>query len=148
MDGRRFFYRLYRVDHAGVPLNFLGMAFPIAPNGGLFTCRHVVDIRLDDGEYVAIYDSESGTMHRQATPQFPNDDRLDLAYLPDAFGRQKPEYFPILDPDAVSVGEEVYTYGAFVPTISSEPVEGYFKGNIVNALGRPERTHLELTLSF
>lgn len=149
MDVNRFFYRVFRVNDAGDPLGYLGMAFPIAPDGGLITCRHVVDVGLDEGEHVAVHDAERGRMHRQSPAPFPNDSGLDIAYLPDALGRSKPEYFPILDPAAIMIGEDVYSFGSFLQsTAGAQPEFGYFKGNIVNAPTPPERSHLQLTLSY
>ena len=34
----------------------LGTAFPIDADGGLLTCRHVVDVQLDEGESVVTFD--------------------------------------------------------------------------------------------
>lgn len=149
VDVNRFFYRLFRVSDAGDPLGYLGMAFPIAPDGGLLTCRHVVDIAVGPGEHLAVEDPEGGSMHPLTPAPYPRDNRLDVAYLPNAFGRPKPEYFPILDPATVRIGEDVYSFGAFLASAPpSLPEFGYFKGNIVNAPAPPDRPHLQLTLSY
>jgi hypothetical protein len=44
----KFIYGIYLVDHQNdQDHRYLGTAFPIAPNGGLLTCRHVVDVQRE-----------------------------------------------------------------------------------------------------
>jgi hypothetical protein len=140
-----FFYRLYRTS-GGKPVAYLGTAFPVKPNGGLLTCRHVVDITLENGEAVCVLDNERETLVSVETVQYPIEPSLDLAFLPEGLRRAKPEYFPVLDPTQIFVGEDVYSFGSFV--VSGETQEGYFKGNIVNFGRSTPGGHAVLTLSY
>jgi hypothetical protein len=53
MEIAKFFYRLYTTDLDGNRAAFIGSAFPVTPNGGLLTCRHVVDIEIE-GRQIAV----------------------------------------------------------------------------------------------
>lgn len=134
MDIARFFYKLYAIDAANAPTQFLGTAFPVAPNGGLLTCRHVVDVSLPQGSSVAVFDNELGRFTRLPfAPVYPSNANVDMAYLPNALNRIKPEYFPVLSPSELKIGEDVYSFGYFAIGGDTRAVEqGYFAGKVVN----------------
>jgi len=133
-ERRNLFYKLYTVSPSGEPSQFLGTAFPIAPNGGLLTCRHVVDISLPPDFAVAVFDNERDRFNPLPIPPiYPNNKSVDLAYLPNALSRPKTEFFPILSPNDLKIGEGVYTFGYFAIGGDSRSIEqGYFAGKIVN----------------
>lgn len=134
MDVNRFFYRVYSLNAADRPLAFLGTCFPIASGGHMLTCRHVVEVALREGVRLGVYDNELGIY--RALPQEPviyDNPHADLALLPNALGRPKADFFPILTPSILKVGEDVYSYGYFSIGGNSGNVEsGYFAGKIVN----------------
>ena len=111
------------------------------------TCRHVTDVNKEENEFVAIFDGELN----QAVPvkdiQYPQDRSLDIAYMPNALGRPKREFFPILSPTQIVMGEDVYSVGFYIAGRS--PEVGYFKGNIVN-FTQSEKTSesTEVSLSY
>ncbi len=136
MDPSKFFFRLFLVDKDGNPSRFLGSAFTIAPNGGLLTCKHVVDVNYDRTTHrLAVLDTEIGFERRDF--QFLGDPIystimpfLDMAFIPDALGRPKTEFLPILTPQMLAVGEDVWTYGFRSPGDRLSPT--YLSGHIAN----------------
>ena len=134
MNLRHFFYKLYLLDQTGEPIQFLGTAFPIAPNGGLLTCRHVVDVEAKRGQTIAVYDNELNKFSRlPSAPILPSNSEIDIAFLPNALNRPKGEFFPLLLPRDLKIGEDVYSFGYFAIGGDSRAVEqGYFGGKIVN----------------
>ena len=134
MNAALLFYKLYILDASGLPVQFLGTAFPVAPNGGFLTCRHVVDVKLAPGQSIAIFDNEAAKFTRlSTTPIFPKDSNVDIAFVPNALGRHKSEYFPLLSPQTLKIGEDVYSFGFFAIGGDSRAVEqGYFAGRIIN----------------
>jgi hypothetical protein len=146
MNVDAFFYRVFKLDAAGNPVVYLGTAFPIAPNGGLITCRHVVDAKLAPGERIGIHDVEREKFVPIVTVRYPEDSHLDVAYLPDALDRTKEQFFPILDPPTILTGDDVYSFGFLLPggaRVSTQ--HGFFKGNVVNM---SRTTHSTMTLSY
>jgi Trypsin-like peptidase domain len=134
MNSTHFFYKLFLLDSARLPIQFLGTAFPVTPNGGLLTCRHVVDIQLQPGQRIAVYDNELNTLSPlPSAPLMPQNAQIDVAFLPNALSRTKAEFFPILSPHELKIGEDVYTFGYFAIGGDSKAVEqGYFSGKVVN----------------
>ena len=134
MDSNRFFYKLYLLDSSGNPIQFLGSAFPITPDGGLLTCRHVVAISPKPGQVMAAYDNELKRYAPITTPPLlPSNAKVDMAFLANALGRVKAEFFPILTPRDLMIGEGVYSFGHFAIGGDSKAVEqGYFSGKVVN----------------
>jgi Trypsin-like peptidase domain len=134
MNAVLFFYKLYILDSVGLPVQFLGTAFPVTPNGGLLTCRHVVNVTLAPGQAIAVFDNEGAKFTRlPSAPLYPGDSNVDIAFIPNALDRQKSEYFPLLTPQALNIGEDVYSFGFFAIGGDSRAVEqGYFAGKIVN----------------
>ena len=124
------FSQIYLAGRDLKPLKFLGTAFPIAPGGGLITCRHVVDIKKKDGNVVVVLDAEMNRVVPINEIRFPMRPDVDIAFIPNAFGRPKKHFFPILSPERIIMGENVYSVGFFVAGGKVNP--GYFKGNIVN----------------
>jgi hypothetical protein len=134
MEIDNFFYKLFRVDKSSQPTAFIGSAFPVAPGGGLLTCRHVVDVRIPEGYAIAVFDrSVSAFAVIAHPPVLPPDPNIDMAFLPDAFGRSKTEFFPILSPQELKIGEDVYSFGFFSIGGGMADIEqGYFGGKIIN----------------
>lgn len=132
MEISHFFYKLYLVGQDLSAPRFLGTSFPVAPNGGLLTCRHVVDIQVGRGQSIAVLD-ETSRFSPIGPPVYSPDSSVDLAYLPDVLGREKAEFFPILPPPVLKVGFDIYSFGFFAIGGGASTVEsGYFAGKIVN----------------
>lgn len=151
MEIGQFFYKLFVVDHSNHPTSFMGSAFPITPGGGLLTCRHVLDVAIPEGHAMAIFDPVTSQFKRIAHPPvLPSDSAIDMAYLPDAFGRPKAEFFPILTPPVLKIGENVYSFGFFSIGGGVEDVEqGYFAGRIVSFFRHEQGvSQASLTLPF
>ena len=134
MDINKFFYKLFLVDSRNLPTTFIGSAFPVAPDGGLLTCRHVIDVSIPDGHAIAVYDPIISDFVRISHPLlWPVNPEVDMVYLPNVFGHPKREFFPILLPHQLKIGEDVYSFGYFSIGGSPNNVEqGYFSGKIVN----------------
>lgn len=158
MEISPFFYRILKVNENEDSCHLLGTAFPVTPNGGLISCRHVLDVPTTDNEFIAVYDNEA----KKIVPidpdmiMKPNNPDCDMAYIPNSLGREKEEFFPLLMPQDVIIGEDVYSYGYFLSSGSEvknansrEINQGYFKGNIVN-FSQSTKTHggLGMSLSF
>jgi Trypsin-like peptidase domain len=143
-----FFFRLFKTDSNDQPLAYLGTAFPVEPDGGLLTCRHVVDVEFEEGQSLSVLDGERGTFARINDLRFPNDPAFDIAFLPNALGRPKSEFLPLLEPSSVRIGEDIYTFGYFVRAGQPiKPEAGYFKGNIIN-FADVSSSRPTLTLSY
>jgi hypothetical protein len=77
-------------------------------------------------------DQEFGRVIPISSIQFPADENLDLALLPNALGRQS-SYYPLLTPGALLVGSEVSTYGFYSHGAGwSGLTDGYFAGRVVS----------------
>jgi hypothetical protein len=142
MNIAQFFYKLYVTDASGQPKQFLGTAFPIVPNGGLLTCKHVVNVVLPTGSSIAVFDNEFSRFTPLSSPPiFSANSEVDIAYLPNALARSKAEYFPILSPAELKIGEDVYSFGYFAIGGDSSSIEqGYFAGEIVNFFNHERST--------
>ena len=111
------------------------------------TCRHVTDVNKSEDELVVVFDNE----RNQAVPvrdiRYPRNPGLDLAYMPNALGRTKKEFFSILSPEQIVMGTDVYSVGFYVA--GRTPEVGYFKGNVVN-FTQSEKTleATEMSLSY
>lgn len=129
-----FFYKLFLTDESGKPSAFLGSAFPVAPDGGLLTCRHVVNVDIPEGSGIAVLDHATGQFTRiTEQPILPVDTGIDMAFLPRALGRSKPEFFPVLLPELLKIGESVYSFGFFsIGGTVGDVEQGYFSGSIIN----------------
>jgi hypothetical protein len=131
----KFFYRVCLVDYRNdEDHRYLGTAFPVAPDGGLLTCRHVVDVDYDlQTQRLGIMDDERNVFAFWDDTIFPSDDGLDLAFVPNALGRSKEEFFPILTPEILRTGEDVYTFGFFQPNGGDgTATRAYLSGAVVN----------------
>ena len=139
MEIDRFFYKLYLADAQREPVSFLGSAFPIAPGGGLLTCRHAVEVEVPDGHAIAVLDPSASALSPIAQPPVLIPDRgTDMAFLPNALAQSKTEFFPILSPQQLQVGSDVFCFGFFSIGRGVADVErGYFAGKIVNLFGAP-----------
>ncbi len=144
---------VYQVFLAGTdlqPRQFLGTAFPIAPSGGLITCRHVTDVKKGPQEMLAVFDGELNRMVPIDDVLYPRRSGLDVAFIPNALDRPKKDFFPVLSPDLIIMGLDVYSVGFFV--MGATPAPAYFKGNIVNFAqsgvytgGKPGSTGMSLS---
>ncbi len=135
MEINKFFYMVFLVDHQNEEDHrYLGTAFPIAPGGGFLTCRHVVDVEYDARTHRrGILDVQRQIFCLMGDPLYPGDDRLDIAFIPNALQQPKTEFFPILTPRLLNIGEDVYTPGFFQPGGGNgEVTQAYLSGRIVN----------------
>lgn len=148
IDG--LFFKLFKVSAAGSPIAYLGTAFAVRPNGGMLTCRHVVDIELGDGESVCLLDEQEGSRLVPVEERlFSADPTLDACFLPDALKRRAEPYFPILPPGSLRPGGDVYSFGYFLADGDRTSTQhGYFKGNIVNVNRPAAKTAMAITLSY
>lgn len=137
MDWRDYFYKIVRVSGDGQPLAFAGTAFPVTPDGGILTAKHVVDVDLStSGDYLAIANEDDGSFVPLQKPMYPEDAGLDIAFIPRAMPMTPPRYFPILTPSRLTVGEDIYSFGFFALGGQIQEVEhGYFSGRIVSVSG-------------
>ena len=87
------------------------------------TCRHVVDINQKDGQTLVVVDKEQVVPIEEI--KYPQRPGLDIAFIPNALRRPKREFFPILSPERIIMGEDVYSVGFYV---SGEGIKaGYFR---------------------
>ncbi|MBU1421689.1 MAG: serine protease [Bacteroidetes bacterium] len=103
------------------------------------TCRHVVDVAYDsEKQSIALFDNELERFTPVHQIIYPDNEHLDLAYLPNGLSRQKEHFFPILTPEELMIGEDVYSFGHYSAEESSEKMTfGYFKGHIVAFFKNP-----------
>ena len=145
MEVAPFFYKvLLTTQHLEIR-RFLGTAFPITPNGGLLTCRHVVDVSMMANETLAVFDNEVKRVVPISDFKLSANPKFDVAFIPDALQREKSEFFPLLSPDLITMGEDVYSFGYY--RSENNLYMGYFKGNIVNFL-KSERTPGSVSMSL
>ena len=138
MQVRSYFYQVFLAGPDLQIRQFLGTAFPIAPNGGLMTCRHVTDINTNDDERLVVFDGELDRVVPIEEVRYPQRRDLDIAFIPNALRRAKKEFFPILCPELITMGDNVYSVGFYVAGGNIDV--GYFKGNIVNFTQSKEST--------
>jgi hypothetical protein len=150
METPYFFYKLYSLAADGSPAAFLGNAFPIAPNGCMMTCRHVVDVSHGQGASLAIFDNEANRFVRiEHPPIICTVPDTDMAVIPNALGRPKAEFFPILTARLLHVGESVYSYGSFsIGGALAALEDGYFSGKIVSFFQHADVRTAMLTLPY
>lgn len=149
MQIKSSFFKIYKVNANGEATAYLGTAFPVQRDGGMLTCRHVVDVPLDGGESVCLLDEELGRLVPIVDRLYPTEPTLDACFLPTALGRRSEAFFPILPPHLVITGRDVYSFGFFLEggnRISTQ--NGYFKGNIVNVKEPSGKTPHSITLSY
>ena len=147
MQVNTFFFQVYLAGPDLQLRQLLGTAFPIAPNGGLITCRHVVDVNKKDDEIVVVVDGETNSVVPVQEVLYPQRLGLDLAYIPDSLQRRKKEFFPVLSSDDIIMGQDVYSVGFYVA--GGNTAAGYFKGNIVNFVSSGGSSTLtEMSLSY
>ena len=127
---KSFFHSIYLTGPDLEPRRFLGTAFPITPNGGLITCRHVIDVDKEEDEQLAVWDEELKRMVPIDETSIRYTRVWDISFIPDALGRPKKEFFPILCPDRILMGLDVYSVGYYKTRTNIDV--GYFKGHIVN----------------
>jgi hypothetical protein len=115
VDTRRFFYPVMQLDADGEVGKLAGTAFPVAPNAGLLTCRHVVEKVDDVGKDIqpVVWDRVAGQGWPIQRAFFPKDARLDLAFLPNALPGERAEFLPFLEPNEILTGMRVFSCGYF-----------------------------------
>ena len=89
----------------------------------------------EKGEIIrpAVIDLEAKRLVPITEARFSEDGATDLAFLPKALRRSKPEFLPLIEPDVPTPGEVISCYGYFSSS-GGFPVEGgVFSGAIVNA---------------
>ena len=142
-----FSYQVFLTGPDLQPRQLLGTAFPIAPSGDLMTCRHVTDVNKGDDDQVGVFDGEVNRMVLIEEIRYPQRSDLDIALLPNALGRPKKEFYPILSPEHIMMGLDVYSVGFFVG--EGIPNVGYFKGHVVNLTQSEGRTGFtDMSLSY
>ena len=138
MEFPPFFYKVFAATQNFDRRRFLGTAFPITPNGGLLTCRHVVDVPISANETLVVLDNEVNRVVPISDFKLSTDSEFDVAFIPYALQREKAEYFPILSPALITMGEDVYSFGYYLSEKNLHTEKnlhmGYFKGNVVNFL--------------
>jgi hypothetical protein len=93
----------------------------------------VVDVKPGIEEQLCVLDNEHNRLCFVAQVLYPSDQSIDIAYLPAALHRPKPEFFPVLTPGQLGIGEDVYTFGSFAIGRAAAQLEtGYFGGKVVN----------------
>ncbi|MCY3902933.1 MAG: serine protease [Caldilineaceae bacterium] len=145
MNVSSFFYKVVLASKDLQVRSFLGSAFPVTPGGGLITCRHVLEVDKKDDEFLAVADSERRSLVPIQDVKMSEEPDLDIAYVARALRREKPEFFPILSPEKILMGKDIYSVGFFLT--GNEPVAGYFKGNIVNFSAFTSSAH-SMSLSY
>ena len=147
MEIRKFFYQVHLAGPGLELRQLLGTAFPITPNGDLITCRHVVDVNMKDDEVVVVVDPEMDRAIPVDEINYPLRPDFDIAFIPNALRRPKKHFFPILSPQNILMGEDVYSIGFYVA--EGRINAGYFKGNIVNLAQFKESPDLaRISLSY
>jgi len=134
------------------PESFLGNAFAVTGTGGLLTCRHVVDGA--NGRPLGVVDIGGRDWCKVETVAYPDDEELDLAFLPSAVQRHGVFPLPLLVGVVIPLGEDAIAYGYLVEGFgSSDPlVPTYHRGHIVAKLSKGSRLtpgrHPSWALSF
>lgn len=115
---------------------FLGTSFVVSADGGLLTCRHVAE-SIRDGEHLAVLHVDNAGERRESLiiPEevlFPDDDGLDLAYLPKAANVIKSRVaWPLGEQSWILMSIEAHTFG-YTAGGNPFPVEvGYHSGSVV-----------------
>lgn len=114
MEVAPFFYKIFVTTQDFEIRRFLGTAFPVTPNGGLLTCRHVVDVSMMPNETIAVFDNEVNQFVPISGFKAPTKPKFDVAFIPNALQREKSEFFPLLSPNLITMGKNVYSFGHYV----------------------------------
>lgn len=86
---------------------------------------------LDGGRQLAVFDSERDRLVPIEDVAYPADG-VGLAFIPNAWRRPRAEFFPILTPSLVRMGEAVYSFGHNALGGTADAMRyGYFAGKIV-----------------
>lgn len=142
MDPRKYIHKVVQLEE-GAPHRLRGNAFAVTDDGGLLTCRHVVE--KPNGTHLAIIDSKTSTVIEVEDIIFSEHDGLDLAYLPNALSRTS-DLLPVLSSGSLLVGEDVRTFGFYSPSgLLANCSDGLFKGHLVSFRASP---HGIAVLSF
>ena len=147
MNVASFFYKVFITTQDFQNPRFIGTAFPITPDSGLLTCRHIVDVPLGDNETLAIFDNEKNRFVPISDFAVSRNPNIDAAFIPNALQRKKSEFFPLISPNLIKIGEDVYSFGYYLS--GNNPDRGYFKGNIVNFSDlREGQNFVSISLSY
>jgi hypothetical protein len=137
MDRTRFLLRVFVLGEGGLPVALAGCAFPISPQGDLVTCRHVIE-RYDNDQKllpVGVWDDRRSRLFPVRRVESADWGGLDLAVIPSAFGDEPTgDYFPVLDPDRLQIGDDVFTWGYYAtdPRQLNRIRDGFFRGSLVS----------------
>ncbi len=148
-----YIFQLFSLDLHGKPIAFLGTAFPIASDGTLATCGHVVS-KVSLPQRIGVWDNRKRKL--TAIPQdplFPSDGNVDMALLPNALRRNENEFFRLLPPQLLAVGQDVYTFGFFELSREQDELSGgieygYFGGKVVAFKNDEDPSRRSLILPF
>ena len=94
---------------------------------------------------MAVFDNEANQLIPISDFKVPTHPEFDVAFIPNALQREKSEFFPLLSPHLVTMGEDVYSFGYYLS--GKNLYMGYFKGNIVNFLNS-DRTPASVSMSL
>ena len=93
MEVKLFFYRILIASTDLQVHRFLGTAFPITPDGGLLTCRHVLDVQRGKNEVLAVFDNERNRIVPIECVEVSQHLNLDAAFIPNALQREKQSFY-------------------------------------------------------
>lgn len=148
MDVAKLFHKVCVLDGSNTPRSFLGCAFPVTPDGGMLTCRHVVAEAHTNGTPLGIV-TATGQITEVNEIRFPADASIDVAYIPGPNQHSEGAYFPLLPPKSLLIGEDVHTFGYFAIAGDQSNVEqGYFSGKLVNIASQTSIGPHTITLPF
>lgn len=103
---------------------FWGTAIPITRDGGLSTCRHVVDVDITKNEAVGVFDDELSRPVPVSEFKVPTDSKFAIVFISNALPSEKSEFFPLLILGLIAIGENVCSFGNIVNFLSSESTTG------------------------
>ncbi len=146
-----FFYRLY-LGHVTTmePIKFLGCTFPITPDGGMLTCKHVVDIRYEkSSQRIMIYDNEMRKYVSVSKVTYSKNASADIAFLEKALQREKVEFIPMLKPKKILIGAKIFSHGHYsIGRHVKDVIPACFHGNIINFFVDEKSGIAGMTLSY
>ncbi|MCF7810080.1 serine protease [bacterium] len=133
MEIKSYIYPLFLINKDHIPIQFLGVAFPITPNGGMLSCKHVLEQAvLTDGNYIAIIDFKTSSVIVIKEYQISDTINYDLAFLSNTINN-KHEYIPMIPVNKLIIGSKISSFGFYsIGKSISDLSRGFFSGTIVN----------------
>ena len=83
---------------------FWGTVFPIARDGGLLTCRHVVDVDITKYETVGVFDNEISRPVPISEFKVRTDSKFAIVFISNALSIEKSEFFALLILGLIAIG--------------------------------------------